>query len=140
MSAGILLSRLEGVRRTGPDRWLARCPAHEDQNPSLSIRETSDGTILIHDFAGCCPSDILAAVGLSLADLFPGESKYEYRKGKKPSFNARDLLELVRHELAVLIVWLAKIDPEKPLSGQDAVIIQRAKDSLVKSLQVLDHA
>ncbi len=63
-----LLARLEAVRRTGPDRWLARCPAHEDRRPSLSIREGDDGRVLIYDFAGCGAADVVAALGLDLAD------------------------------------------------------------------------
>jgi len=34
--ADILLARLDGVKRTGPDRWIARCPAHDDKRPSLA--------------------------------------------------------------------------------------------------------
>jgi len=32
-----IVSRLERVRRTGPDSWVACCPAHEDRHPSLSV-------------------------------------------------------------------------------------------------------
>jgi hypothetical protein len=47
-----LLSGLEGVRHcTGG--YTARCPAHDDRNPSLSIREIEDGRVLFHCFAGC---------------------------------------------------------------------------------------
>ena len=71
MSADILLSRLDGVKRTGPGRYLARCPAHEDRRASLSIRETEDEKTLIHCFAGCCVHEIVSAAGLELSDLFP---------------------------------------------------------------------
>lgn len=71
MSADALLARLDRVRQSAPGRWMARCPAHEDKSPSLSIRELDDGRILVHDFGGCAAPDILAAVGLSIADMFP---------------------------------------------------------------------
>lgn len=64
-----LLDRLDGLRQTGPDKWIAKCPAHEDRSPSLSIRDVGD-RLLIHCHAGCSPADILAAAGLELADLF----------------------------------------------------------------------
>ncbi|MDQ7041119.1 MAG: hypothetical protein Q9M35_09275 [Rhodothermus sp.] len=54
-----------GIRR----KWTARCPAHDDRNPSLSIAETTDGRILLHCFAGCLPEQVLQAVGLSWRDL-----------------------------------------------------------------------
>ncbi len=68
MNVRQLLSKLEGVKpvRGG---WTARCPAHEDKNPSLSISE-SGGKILLKCFAGCATSAIVSAVGLSMADLF----------------------------------------------------------------------
>ena len=71
MAAEVLLGRLDGVRKTGDGRWLARCPGHDDRGPSLSIRELGDGRVLIHDFAGCKTLEILSAVGLRLRDLFP---------------------------------------------------------------------
>lgn len=69
MSAATLLSRLDGVRKTG-NGWHARCPAHEDRSPSLSVAEGDGGRVLVHCFAGCPVGDVLAAVGLSLTDLF----------------------------------------------------------------------
>ena len=63
-----LLARLEGVRRTGPSSWMARCPAHPDRNPSLSV-SVKEGKVLVHCFAGCAPEAVLGAVGLTWRDL-----------------------------------------------------------------------
>ena len=41
-----ILDRLQGAHRNGRG-WVARCPAHVDRNPSLSIDER-DGKILLH--------------------------------------------------------------------------------------------
>ena len=38
-----LLSRLDGVKQTGRNKWKAKCPAHDDNSPSLHIRECDDG-------------------------------------------------------------------------------------------------
>lgn len=38
-----------------------RCPAHEDRDPSLSVRQGHDG-ILVHCFAGCDPGDVLREI------------------------------------------------------------------------------
>jgi putative DNA primase/helicase len=64
----VLLGRLEGVRRAGAGSWTARCPAHPDRNPSLSIA-LRDGRVLLHCFAGCPPEAVLGAVGLTWKDL-----------------------------------------------------------------------
>ena len=71
MTAEEMLSRLEKVKRTGPGRWIARCPAHDDKDPSLSIRELDDGGFLLHCFASCGVDDVVAAIGIELSDLFP---------------------------------------------------------------------
>jgi len=55
-------------RRNG--YYMARCPAHEDLNPSLSITEGDDGQVLVHCFAGCKITEIVAAIGLEEKDLF----------------------------------------------------------------------
>ena len=42
-------------RRSGAG-YSARCPAHDDSNPSLSITEGDDGRALINCQAGCAIS------------------------------------------------------------------------------------
>lgn len=69
-----LLARLDGVRRVGEGRWMARSPAFPDQRTgSLSIRELDDGRVLLHDFAGCEVQAVLALLGLEFSDLFPDQ-------------------------------------------------------------------
>jgi hypothetical protein len=104
MSASSLLNRLEGVKQTGPCRWIARCPAHEDKRPSLAIRELEDGRMLLHDFAGCSTSDILAAVGLTLEDLFPTRQEgYSAQKERRP-FYASDVLRCIAFEALIVSI------------------------------------
>lgn len=71
MSVEALLARLDRVRRVGHGKWVARCPAHADRGPSLSIAEGDDGRVLIHCFAGCTPLAVLEVAGLDFAALFP---------------------------------------------------------------------
>jgi DNA-binding transcriptional ArsR family regulator len=40
-------------KRNGERHVLAHCPAHDDANPSLSLTEKADGTLLWKCFAGC---------------------------------------------------------------------------------------
>lgn len=85
MSAEYILNRLQGVRKRTADQWSARCPAHDDKGPSLSIRELDDGRMLLHCFAGCDVADVVAAVGLELDSLFPpGPPDYKIRHERKP--------------------------------------------------------
>jgi DNA primase len=41
--------------------WMAKCPAHDDHNPSLSIKEL-DGKVLLHCHAGCPQHDVIDAL------------------------------------------------------------------------------
>lgn len=66
-----LLPHLNKVRSVRPGEWRACCPAHDDHNPSLSIKEGGDGTLLLKCWAGCSAQAIVTAVGLTMRDLFP---------------------------------------------------------------------
>lgn len=66
-----VLAKLEKPRQVGPGRWVARCPAHPDRQPSLSVKEAPDGRVLVYCFAGCPTQAVLAALGLEWCDLFP---------------------------------------------------------------------
>ena len=54
-----------------PDRHrqMARCPAHDDRSPSLSVT-LADNKILLRCFAGCDWRDVVAALDLTPGDLF----------------------------------------------------------------------
>jgi hypothetical protein len=65
----VFVSRLHG-RRSGKG-WIAKCPAHDDRTPSLSINEGRDGRMLLKCFAGCTFDQIVSAAGLTTEDLFP---------------------------------------------------------------------
>jgi len=87
----VLLGRLEGVRRAGAGSWMARCPAHPDRNPSLSIA-LRDGRVLLHCFAGCPPEAVLGAVGLTWKDLREPDP-WAWRPPSRSELTWKDLRE-----------------------------------------------
>ena len=116
--AAKLLSRLDKVKKTGSGQWLARCPAHDDGSPSLSVRETDDGTVLLHCFAQCPAGDVLAAVGMELGELFPRryasppKSRFERRIGPK------DALQSVAYEATVVCCIAAEVREQGNLTAE----------------------
>ncbi|KWT62886.1 hypothetical protein ADL21_06265 [Streptomyces albus subsp. albus] len=46
-----------------------QCPAHEDRSPSLSVTSGREG-VLLRCHAGCTTEEVVAALGLTMADLF----------------------------------------------------------------------
>jgi len=61
------IARALGGRRCGSG-WIAKCPSHEDRNPSLSITE-ADGKVLVHCHSGCSQRQLVQ--GLRALDLWP---------------------------------------------------------------------
>jgi putative DNA primase/helicase len=60
ITAAVISDRLGG-HRCG-NGYMARCPAHIDPKPSLSITETLDGKTLVHCFGGCEQSEVIEAL------------------------------------------------------------------------------
>src|SRR6185436_14286212 len=102
MSLDALLSRLERVRKHGPDRWTSRCPAHEDRHPSLSIRETSGGTVLLRCFGGCSAADIVGAIGMSMCELFPASLVRDHGRALRRPVYRDQTFALLRHEAGIV--------------------------------------
>lgn len=70
MTAAQLASLLH-ARRIGKGRWVARCPAHPDRNPSLAVAIGKSTPVVLKCMsAGCDIRSILAALGLSFRDLY----------------------------------------------------------------------
>lgn len=117
MSADTILSLLSKVRKMGPDRWMACCPAHNDKSPSLSIRETPDGRVLLHCWTGCGANEVLDALGLTFEDLFP-ERLTDYSPKERQPFSHREAMAALVPE--VMFVAAASSDMLKaPLKKRD---------------------
>jgi hypothetical protein len=139
MSADILLSRLEHVRRSG-DGWRADCPnGHAKARGSLAIKEANDGTVLLHCFACSDVHGILSAVGLEVADLFPErikdtspEARQRAREAFKRSAWAAATGVLSR-ETTVVLAAAGMLRQGQPLSTEDdarlTLAMQRIDDA-----------
>lgn len=119
MTADVLLSRLSGVRETGPSRWLALCPAHDDRRPSLSLRELEDGRVLVYCWAGCETQAVLDSVGLQFSDLYPPRAIDHRVPRVRPRFNARDLIQIAGREALVVALSAEQIGSGQPLNETD---------------------
>lgn len=109
------LDELEGVQQTSPGEWRARCPAHNDTNPSLSVTEGDDYPVVLHCHAGCDFEDIADELDSLSTSWKPWEGtevdRYTYRgAGGDPLF------DVVRYEMR---------DEEHPACG-DKQFMQQA--------------
>ncbi len=89
-----VLTRLDHVRKSN-DQWTARCPAHADRTPSLSISLGKDGKVLLHCFAGCTYDAIVQALGLQVADMFP-DTATAYPRQKNTAQQRLSLLDIAQ--------------------------------------------
>lgn len=146
MSADILLSRLEGVRKSGRG-WLARCPAHTDKSASLSIAEGDNGTVLLHDFAGCEPADVLAAVGLTLGDLFPKRYLRAMTRAERSDLRVmaqvprwKAALNVAIHETGVVLAVMGELQRTRKLTPASAARLTCAWELLESARAELGFA
>lgn len=127
------LRMLEGVRKTGNGRWIARCPGRRDKTASLSIRLKEDGNILLHDFGGLGVAEILSAMGLKIINLIPPElrrSKGGASDSERSGFNAYDALRCMEEDATILLVIANKIEAGSPLTANDIALVRRAQQRL----------
>ncbi len=109
------LPKLQCVKPT-KDGHSARCPAHEDGRASLSISTGKDGRVLVKCHAGCKTPDVMAAVGMTMADLAPPSPVQAHRKPTiVATYDYRD-------EQKVLLYQVVRMEPKdfrqrKPKSG-----------------------
>lgn len=138
MTADVLLSRLDRVRRVGDRRWVARCPAHEDRSPSLSIRETDDGRVLVHDFGGCAVEQVLGAIGMELTDLYPEKSGTDRGPRERKPWSDRQLLEIIDRETNVIFIAACDVTlARRRLSDVDMTRLQKARECITAVMGAL---
>ncbi|SFN69419.1 hypothetical protein SAMN05216386_1654 [Nitrosospira briensis] len=138
MSVDRLLSLLSNVKQTGPGRFVACCPAHDDKHPSLAIRELDDGRVLLHDFSGCSTSDVLAAVGLTLEDLFPERQGGYGGAGERRAFFASDILRCIGFEALLVAIAASNMAHGVELSETDRKRLLVAASRLQAATGVFD--
>ncbi len=126
MSTEVLISRLEGVRETGPGRWISKCPSHPDRSPSLAVRELPGDRTLVHCFALCPVEEVLSAVGLTVGDLFPPRrpTAVGYRPERRPSLPG-DVFEIARREIGIVAIIACDMHASKTVTeaGYDRLFV-----------------
>jgi len=136
MGANSLIALLHGVKCMGQNRWLAKCPSHDDRAPSLSIRELEDGRVLLHCFAGCDVHEVVHAVGLQIDDLFPPREIEDGRgKPERRPFPATDILRAIAFESTVVLIAAADLLAGRPFNDHDRARLVLAVSRIQAALE-----
>lgn len=89
MKTNEIVTYFKNTQQKGDGEYMACCPAHDDQNPSLSIRYNKErNNTSIKCFAGCETKDILDKIGLRISDLY--EDNYKKKLSKETVYNYFD--------------------------------------------------
>lgn len=133
-----ILNRLDGVKKRGQDRYICKCPAHPDKSPSLSIRQI-DERVLIHCFAGCSADDVLGAIGLEIADLFPPRPQSQIKRHER--FNPFDVLRCLADETGIIALAVSDLAGMGiHFSHIDALRVDTARQRIKGALDTLRGA
>jgi len=129
MQAEMILLRLEGVRKRQEGQWAARCPAHDDKSPSLSIRENPDGRVLLHCFGGCHVRAVVDALGITMDSLFPPSTGPGGGAGplrKRGMLTASQALEMLADESMIVTLVASDIAARRPVRTEDRNRVRQA--------------
>ncbi len=120
MSAETFLSRVRH-KRTGPNTYIFHSPTREDKHPSGNLRVLDDGRVLIFDHGGDSTAEILAAVGLTFADLSSeriGGNQHAIHGERRP-FPAADVLRCIAFEALVVLMAGTALLAGQPFNDTD---------------------
>ena len=88
-----VLSKLDGVKQVGSNKWKAKCPVHNDNNPSMTV-SVKDNKVLCYCFScQATGKDVAEAIGLPVSSLFADKlqaDKSEWRRKKLLEVKASD--------------------------------------------------
>ena len=128
--ADVILERLDGWSQRANDSWMAKCPAHDDRTPSLSIRLLDDGRVWVNCFAGCDTPDVVEAVGLTMRDLFPGNKP---RDRKVVAACRREIIgEILLEEKRYVAIYDAHVKAGEPATEEEKRNYILAKERIRK--------
>ena len=92
-----------GGRKVGGG-WMARCPAHDDHTPSLSIRDAEDNKVLVRCHAGCDQERVITA--LRTRGLWTENSPHSLsRIARRTSVERKGDQDDANRSAAALAIW-----------------------------------
>lgn len=137
------LARLDRVRKSGRG-YTAKCPAHEDRTASLSITAADDGRVLLHCFAGCGAGDVVAACGLSIADLFVKRPAADMSFAERAALREyakqaqwRAALNVLALEAKIVLIAARETKVGKSLDAEDSHRVHEAVIRIDSAMEVL---
>jgi len=119
---------------------MFKAPTRNDRTPSVSLCRGANGTVLLHDFGGDSAAEILAAMGLSLASLYPERDRRDMTPAERAELRMHArvagwaaVLGVLTLESKIVAIAGKQLKAHKPLSDEDEqrldVAVQRIDDA-----------
>ena len=137
-----LLGRLEGVQRSGSG-YRAQCPSCGGKSRKLSLCEGESGDVMMTCFSCHDTPAVLAALGLTLADLYPQRIKDTTPGGRRAAQQAFKqsawgaALGVLAREATVVEVATVMIERREPLAPEDIERVHVASQRIHQAQEVL---
>lgn len=137
MSVDNLLNRLQKVKRTSNSSWMACCPAHDDRNPSLAIKD-ADGKVLLKCMAGCTASDILGSLGMDFADIMPPSQPVQHKVVPPPQrIYATDALKAIQFEARIVMLAAYDLSKGAVMADKDLARLSTAMERINTAVEMI---
>lgn len=133
----VLRARLDNIRGN-----RAKCPACGNRG-GLSFREADNGAILLHCFACNDTPAILAAIGLTLADLYPERIRDDTPEGRRAARLAfrrsawAAALDVLGLETKIVVIAGRQVKAAQPLNDEDERRLDAALERIDSAREVL---
>ena len=131
-----ITSLLDGVFHQQNGQVRAICPSHDSKHRSktLALKETDEGGVVLHCFAGCSAPEILGALGLELKDLFPEPINSPPGRPftKKAAFSPREALQILAFEVTLASAFIGDVINHRDISKEDWNRFLIARDRITK--------
>jgi putative DNA primase/helicase len=113
MNAETIAKALGGRKAGGA--WTARCPAHDDRTPSLSICDADDSKVLVRCHAGCDQERVISALRTGGLWTENGPRSHSRAARRTPVERKPDQDDARRSEVALAIWQSTKSAPGTPV-------------------------
>jgi hypothetical protein len=120
------------------------CAACGTSSPKVAVNEADNGSVLLHAFCGHTPAEVLSALGLQLADLFPRRDLRSMTPAERSQLRQMTLLtrwraalDVLCHETTVLLIAASRIGDGVPLDDTELTRMRVAALKVFDAQEVL---
>ena len=126
------IAKALGGRKVGSG-WSARCPAHDDRIPSLSLRDIDDGKVLVRCHAGCDQDEVIAHLKASGLWTQSGSRLLRYAASRRATKSTEPDRDEIKRTEAALSIWQGAV----PLCGTLVETYLRSRALLTPAMPTL---